>query len=228
VLFVQLFFGKIQIISEHIVGLLDWQGFESRVCGLKDFDVATLKKNTIFVGVTGDEPHVAYLWETLESVLVSLSKKFREFKYVRVLKMTPAERCAFLRFVWGRSRLPANTHEYDRKFEIHSFFAFTGMVKLNLKFFFFYFYLFFSLFFFFFFFLAQKDEPDKMLPAAHTCFFSLDLPSYTSAKILKEKLLYAINECLVIDTDYLPEEEGSDRRRGFERAQEDYEWDDAY
>jgi len=172
VLFVQLFFGKIQIISEHIVGLLDWQGFESRVCGLKDFDVATLKKNTIFVGVTGDEPHVAYLWETLESVLVSLSKKFREFKYVRVLKMTPAERCAFLRFVWGRSRLPANTHEYDRKFEIHSFFAFNGKVQRNLKFFMFYVYLFLSLFFFFFFFCSKGRARQDAPGSTHMFLFS--------------------------------------------------------
>ena len=32
------------------------------------------------------------------------------------------------------------------------------------------------------------------LPIAHTCFGQIDLPNYPSKDILKEKLLFAINE----------------------------------
>jgi len=36
------------------------------------------------------------------------------------------------------------------------------------------------------------------LPIAHTCFFSIDLPNYTSYEILKQKLLYAMNNSFII------------------------------
>jgi len=35
---------------------------------------------------------------------------------------------------------------------------------------------------------------DDQLPSAHTCFNTLDLPLYSSADVLKEKLLLAITE----------------------------------
>jgi len=42
---------------------------------------------------------------------------------------------------------------------------------------------------------------DDFLPVAHTCFFTLDLPEYSCFEILKEKLSYAINNCIAIDAD---------------------------
>jgi E3 ubiquitin-protein ligase HERC2 len=39
------------------------------------------------------------------------------------------------------------------------------------------------------------------LPIAHTCFFSIDLPAYTSREVMKEKLMYAITHCQSIDAD---------------------------
>lgn len=38
------------------------------------------------------------------------------------------------------------------------------------------------------------EKPDTRLPQAHTCFFQLDLPEYSSRDILREKLLIAIKE----------------------------------
>jgi hypothetical protein len=47
------------------------------------------------------------------------------------------------------------------------------------------------------------QEPyDNYLPASHTCYFTLDLPEYSSKDILREKLLFAIQHCKAIDTDY--------------------------
>jgi hypothetical protein len=43
--------------------------------------------------------------------------------------------------------------------------------------------------------------PDQDLPRAHTCFFQLDLPAYTTYEACRERCLYAITECAEIDMD---------------------------
>ena len=40
-----------------------------------------------------------------------------------------------------------------------------------------------------------SGNPDDYLPASHACFFTIDMPKYTNAKSLKEKLLFAIYNC---------------------------------
>ncbi len=47
----------------------------------------------------------------------------------------------------------------------------------------------------------NHSPADQYYPVAHTCFFSLELPRYSSKKIMKKKLLYAIFNCLEIDGD---------------------------
>jgi hypothetical protein len=49
---------------------------------------------------------------------------------------------------------------------------------------------------------ALQVEIDKQLPTASTCFFSLHLPRYSSASVLKDRLLYAIHNCVLMDGDY--------------------------
>jgi ubiquitin-protein ligase E3 C len=39
----------------------------------------------------------------------------------------------------------------------------------------------------------DTDRPDEKLPTASTCFNILRLPGYSNAKVMKEKLLYAIH-----------------------------------
>ncbi|KAL3917671.1 MAG: hypothetical protein SGILL_004605 [Bacillariaceae sp.] len=54
-------------------------------------------------------------------------------------------------------------------------------------------------------FKIQKDsttDSDQLLPSASTCFFSLTLPEYSSKKILKEKLLFAITNVTTMETDF--------------------------
>ncbi|ETO05185.1 ubiquitin protein ligase, partial [Reticulomyxa filosa] len=46
-------------------------------------------------------------------------------------------------------------------------------------------------------------DGDNALPVSHTCFFSLELPRYSSKEIMKKKLLYAISNCHAIDADFL-------------------------
>ena len=45
---------------------------------------------------------------------------------------------------------------------------------------------------------------DALLPVAHTCFFQLALPGYSSESVMKQKLLYAIHNCHAIDADFNP------------------------
>jgi hypothetical protein len=49
--------------------------------------------------------------------------------------------------------------------------------------------------------LKKSGNPDHYLPVAHTCFFQIDLPQYSSKEILKEKMFYAIRHCRIIDLD---------------------------
>mmetsp|Transcript_24395 Transcript_24395/g.21642 ORF Transcript_24395/g.21642 Transcript_24395/m.21642 type:complete len:120 (+) Transcript_24395:779-1138(+) len=42
-------------------------------------------------------------------------------------------------------------------------------------------------------FISRHTDNNELLPSAHTCFNHLLLPDYTSAEILREKLLIAIN-----------------------------------
>ena len=39
------------------------------------------------------------------------------------------------------------------------------------------------------------------LPVAHTCFFSIELPKYSSDEVMRSKLKFVINHCVTIDAD---------------------------
>jgi hypothetical protein len=83
------------------------------------------------------------------------------------------ERASFLRFVWARSRLPASAREFHQKFKIQ---AAVGD--------------------------GPKMLPDTFLPKAHTCFFSLNLPRYSSEELMAERLRYAMYNCIEMDADF--------------------------
>jgi hypothetical protein len=102
-------------------------------------------------GVSENDTHVGYFWEALS-------------------QFTSKERSLFLRFVWGRSRLPASKTKFSQMFKIEDF--------------------------------QLKSLPaDSYLPVAHTCFFSIELPQYSSLKVMIEKLRYACHNCKAIDAD---------------------------
>eukprot|EP00753_Platysulcus_tardus_P001191 PLAT11143.2.p1 GENE.PLAT11143.2~~PLAT11143.2.p1 ORF type:complete len:4641 (+),score=2229.70 PLAT11143.2:24-13946(+) len=79
----------------------------------------------------------------------------------------------FLRFVSGRNRLPVTRQELERQ-NCH--------LTIGP--------------------LSTDGSPDSYLPLSHTCFFKIDLPAYTTASALAEKLRYAIENCGAIDTDF--------------------------
>lgn len=47
----------------------------------------------------------------------------------------------------------------------------------------------------------NKSPPDSYYPVSHTCFFSIELPRYSTQDIMREKLRYAIFNCQEIDGD---------------------------
>lgn len=47
----------------------------------------------------------------------------------------------------------------------------------------------------------SKTPADSYYPVAHTCFFSLELPRYSSLPLMRDKLRYAIFNCQAIDGD---------------------------
>lgn len=90
-----------------------------------------------------------------------------------VSNFTQDQRQLLVRFISGRSRLPVDK-EWPNLFIINKF------LKPN------------------------EDRPDdEYLPRSHTCFFSLDLPEYSSEEIMKHKLIYAITSCVDMDGDFL-------------------------
>ena len=48
---------------------------------------------------------------------------------------------------------------------------------------------------------SYRQPADAQFPVAHTCFFSLELPAYSSVEVMKERLQFAIFNCEAIDGD---------------------------
>lgn len=126
-------------------------------------------------------------------------------KFWKILSSSSNEdKILYLKFVWGRTRLPLKEEEVT---EDHT-------IQLN-----------------------EKADVN-LLPVGRTCFFRLEVPHYKSEEIFKEKLLYAIRNCTVIDADIEhvvanDDEEGSnhgndeeERRRNGRNDDEDNEGGD--
>ena len=123
-------------------------------CGTPDVDVARLRATTDYNGGTrAADAHVGWLWAVLAE------------------DFDAGERVAFLRFVSGRSRLPAGDAELRRQ---HNHLQIQPL---------------------------EKTPADAWLPVAHTCFFQLDLPRYSGRGVLAQKLRYAITHGMSIDAD---------------------------
>ncbi|XP_070543560.1 probable E3 ubiquitin-protein ligase HERC1 isoform X2 [Ptychodera flava] len=91
--------GMSWIVPVPLLSLLTMQQLEQMVCGLPYISVGVLKKVVRYREI--DESHhlVQWLWQTLE-------------------EFTNEERILFMRFVSGRSRLPANVADISQRFQI--------------------------------------------------------------------------------------------------------------
>jgi len=149
--------GLATIVPQRMLVLFTWEELELMVCGPPKVDLALLREMTVYVGCSESDQHIQAFWKVLNSF--------------------PEEtRSLYLRFVWGRSRLPTSKASWgDAPHKISSF----ELLPRQLG----------------------SVDTDALLPRSHTCYFSLDLPRYSSEDVLRKKLLFAIENCTEIDAD---------------------------
>lgn len=141
--------GLATVVPFPLLSLFTWEELEVQVCGRPAMNVDLLERMTVYDGCQKSDPHIVLFWKMLRE------------------RLDDEERCKFLRFVWGRSRLPLRAEEFERKLKI------SRMHK-------------------------SDAAPDDYLPISHTCFFSIDLPRYSSLDAMHQKVLYAITHCVAI------------------------------
>lgn len=140
--------GMSAVIPMDLLNMFSWRQVETLVCGAADIDVEILKVKTEYESCSTTDRHIQFFWEILS-------------------EFTPRERSLYLRFVWGRSRLPAGRDFRAMKITRYS----------------------------------PSGPVDNYMPISHTCFFTIDIPSYTNKQAMHDKLLYAITHCQAIDLD---------------------------
>eukprot|EP00483_Globobulimina_turgida_P005753 UN05763 len=83
------------ICQHRILSLFTWYDLERMICGDPNINILQLRKHTVYQGgISSSSPVVKYFWNTLHS-------------------FTQHERQLFLRFVWGRNRLPATDNDWS-------------------------------------------------------------------------------------------------------------------
>ncbi|KAK7944978.1 hypothetical protein WMY93_000706 [Mugilogobius chulae] len=88
--------GLLKVVPQAVLDLLTWQEVEKKVCGDPEISVEALKRLTRYEDLEQSDLRVQYLWEALNN-------------------FTNADRSRFLRFVTGRSRLPAPIYVFPDK-----------------------------------------------------------------------------------------------------------------
>ncbi|KAF5895506.1 E3 ubiquitin-protein ligase HECTD3 isoform X1, partial [Clarias magur] len=88
--------GLMKVVPQAVLDLLTWQEVEKKVCGDPEISVEALKRQTRFECLDQSDVRVQHLWEALTN-------------------FTNEDRSRFLRFVTGRSRLPAPICIYPDK-----------------------------------------------------------------------------------------------------------------
>ncbi|XP_030650140.1 probable E3 ubiquitin-protein ligase HERC1 isoform X2 [Chanos chanos] len=91
--------GMSWIVPVPLLSLLTARQLEQMVCGLPEISVDVLKKVVRYREVEEQQQLVQWFWQTLE-------------------EFSNEERVLFMRFVSGRSRLPANTADISQRFQI--------------------------------------------------------------------------------------------------------------
>ncbi|XP_060087711.1 E3 ubiquitin-protein ligase HECTD3 isoform X2 [Heteronotia binoei] len=88
--------GLLRVVPQAVLDLLTWQELEKKICGDPEVTVEALKKLTRFEDFEPSDTRIQYFWEALNN-------------------FTNEDRSRFLRFVTGRSRLPARIYIYPDK-----------------------------------------------------------------------------------------------------------------
>ena len=126
--------GLGEVVPLNVLQLFTWQQLELLVSGSPIFDIELWKQRTDSSGVPNKT--LALFWKVMES-------------------LQPKDQAGFVRFAWGRSRLPIASE-------------FTTKMRLT-------------------------SAGSARLPVAHTCFFSVELPDYSTEEDMRKGLLTAIH-----------------------------------
>lgn len=129
--------GLSAVVPAEAMSLMSWHELESAVCGKPEIDVGLLESTTQYSSCSASDRHIRLFWTALRS-------------------FSHEERSLFLRFVWGRSRLPLTAAAFTQRFTLQTF---------------------------------GRTPADSYLPVSHTCFFSLELPAYSSEEVMAEAAL---------------------------------------
>lgn len=92
--------GLTAIIPSRFLSLLTFKELELEVCGSPEIDIDALKANTTYQGCSLHDPHIKFFWNVLNG-------------------FSQLERAQFLRFSWGRSRLPAGA-KFSEKMKLQN------------------------------------------------------------------------------------------------------------
>ena len=135
------------------LSMLSWADLEERVRGPNDFTSEDLQAITRYENCDKNNEYVKRFWKVFDT-------------------FTSQQKSMFLKFVWGRDRLPPVDKIGERKFKFLLFDS------------------------------DRFEDHNIQFPQAHTCFFQFDMPRYTNDEACKHKILYAAEMCGDIDTDH--------------------------
>jgi E3 ubiquitin-protein ligase HERC2 len=87
------------IIPPHIVNIVQWNEVEDRCAGLKILDIEKLKSITQYRCCDENHKVCKWFWNVLE-------------------RMSPEDQTAYLKFAWGRARMPSDCSNLQYKHRI--------------------------------------------------------------------------------------------------------------
>jgi len=88
------------ICPRNVLNMLDWEEIEIRAVGEKTVDIDKLKSITIYSGCSETTPVIKLFWEVFE-------------------EMSEENRGLYLKYVWGRQRLPSDLRNLRYKHKLY-------------------------------------------------------------------------------------------------------------
>ena len=130
--------GLVSMVPSQSLQLLTWRELELLACGDPVVDIALLRSRTVYQGWDATSEGPQRFWRAFEL-------------------LTDEERSKFIRFAWGRARLP-RAEAFSRPFK-----------------------------------LTRRGGGDSELPVAHSCFFNVEMPEYSTDELALQRLRIAVH-----------------------------------
>jgi len=92
--------GLATVVPINILAIFSWQQVEELICGKPTINIKLFKQMTSYSNCSLNDRTIQLFWDVVKH------------------KMNNEERSKLLQFVWGRSRLPSNKKDFDKKMSI--------------------------------------------------------------------------------------------------------------